>query len=92
MVNLELTESVENPSKHGMPKTLQKEKCLRPTGLIKSSGKLAPLAQLVEHRTFNPLVPSSSLGGRTVKGASCPLVLVRHFSTAKREDQKLVGT
>lgn len=25
----------------------------------------APLAQLVEHRTFNPLVPGSIPGGRT---------------------------
>ena len=27
---------------------------------------LEPVAQLVEHRTFNPMVPSSSLGGLTI--------------------------
>jgi hypothetical protein len=30
------------------------------------SARRAPLAQLVEHRTFNPLVPGSSPGGRSV--------------------------
>jgi hypothetical protein len=40
-----------------------------PTG-VKIPG--APLAQLVEHRTFNPLVPGSSPGGRTEEPVAKP--------------------
>ena len=39
------------------------EKVYQSQGPIKSAGKAFGLiAQLVEHRTFNPQVPSSSLG------------------------------
>ena len=53
---------VGHPNKIFRMNSVKSERINDPLGFL----LLAPLAQLVEHRTLNPQVPGSSPGGRTI--------------------------